>query len=78
MPRYFMHIRRTGSLSTDPEGVELPDLEQARREAQLDARELIADRIRSGKMIGDDRFEIADERGNILAMVPFRDAIRFQ
>ena len=77
MPRFFMNIRNGRGLATDFEGTEFADLGQARREALLDAREITADRIRSGDLVEDDCLEIADEGGNILAMIPFRDAIRF-
>ena len=78
MPRFFMHIRNGRGRATDFEGTEFADLAEARREAMLDAREITADRVRSGDLIENDCLEIADEGGNILAMVPFRDAIRLQ
>jgi len=77
MPRFFMNIRNGRGLAIDFEGTECADLGQAKREALLDARELTADRVRSGDLVEDDCLEIADEGGNVVAMITFRDAIRF-
>ena len=45
MPRYFFHIRREDKLNEDPEGTELASVEEAQKEANLAAREILADRL---------------------------------
>jgi hypothetical protein len=72
VPRYYLHIDEFG---TDPEGTELPDLEAARREAILSAREMLAEWI----IVAADEIPlkilIADEQGNVLATVHMRDVL---
>ena len=66
MRRFYFHIRENDKLATDDEGVDLPDLAAARREAELSAREMLADAIKSGKESVPDAFVIADEEGRTL------------
>ena len=47
VPRYFLHI---DDLGTDPDGTELPDVDAARREALLSAREILAPAIMAGTL----------------------------
>jgi hypothetical protein len=72
VPRYFLHI---DELDTDPDGTELPDLEAARREAMLSAREMLAERIILGADDIPTRIVITDEEGSILSVVHFRDVL---
>jgi hypothetical protein len=72
VPRYYLHI---DGLGTDPEGTELPDLEAARREAILSAREMLAEWIILAVEDIPLRILIADEQGNVLATVHMRDVL---
>ena len=72
MPRYYFHI---DELDTDPDGTELPDLDAARREALLGARELLAEWIVLAIDGMPMRILIADEAGKVLATVHLRDAL---
>jgi hypothetical protein len=72
VPRYFLHIDELG---IDPDGTELPDLEAARREAMLSAREMLAERILLGAETIPMRILITDEAGNLLAVVHMRDVL---
>ena len=72
MPRYFLHI---DELDTDPDGTELPDLEAARREAVLSAREMLAEWIILGADDIPTRIVITDEEGSLLSVVHFRDVL---
>jgi hypothetical protein len=72
VPRYFLHI---DELDTDPDGTELPDLEAARREAVLSAREMLAEWIILGADDIPTRIVITDEEGSILSVVHFRDVL---
>lgn len=76
MPRYFLHIRDGATLLKDPDGSELPDLEAARAEALAAARQLLVELIRADKVLNGQRFEIVDETGTLLAVVPIREALR--
>ena len=42
MPRYFLHIRRGQMTVVDQEGVELPDIAAAEREATRRAEEIVS------------------------------------
>ena len=76
MPRYFFHIVDGDEIIEDCEGTELPDLEAAVLDALHSARHLLADRIRRGELANGQRFEVRDEAGELVAIVPFQDAIR--
>jgi hypothetical protein len=70
MGRFYLHIRAGDEITPDEEGVDLPDLSAAQREAELAARELLAQAIMSGKPEVPEAFVIADEAGRSLATVP--------
>jgi hypothetical protein len=72
VPRYFLHI---GELNTDQEGTHLPDLEAARREALLSAREMLAEWIVCEVEEIPTRIVISDEAGNVPAVVHMRDVL---
>jgi hypothetical protein len=70
MARFYFHLRNTGQLVTDDEGLELPNKWEALREAQLSARELLADAIKAGQDTVPEAFVIADEHGREIATLP--------
>ena len=64
MPRYFFHLRApTGRLILDDEGVELPDLNAAAREAVEAARTFRRDSELGGHDYSGWFFEIRSETG---------------
>jgi hypothetical protein len=75
MPRFHMHIRHVDELLEDEEGEEFPSLVEARAEAVMAARELMAAAVASGKKPRHSSFEIADESGRIVLVMPFEEAI---
>lgn len=79
MPRFFFNVRyRPGlsGLAEDQDGDELTSVEEARTHALSMARDLIAGEPFA---IIDDwmdcSFEVVDEAGHLLLMVPFSDAM---
>jgi hypothetical protein len=76
MPMFFFHIRDSSDLIEDPEGTDLPNLEAARADALVSARMMLADLLRAGKAVDGRRIEITDTTGQVLAVVPLRDALR--
>ena len=74
--RFFFHLRDDDQWIEDPDGTELSDLDAALREARVSARHLLADKLRAGAVLNGQRFEIADEAGRILAVLPLRDVLR--
>lgn len=77
MPRFFFHIVDGDKVIEDPDGSELANLDTARAEALQSARHLLADKVRAGEVVDGQRFEIRDGEGELLAVVRFKDAIRF-
>jgi hypothetical protein len=76
MPRFHMNIRKGEKLLEDWEGEEFSSLLEARAEAVRSARELMAASIAAGKMPdGRAKFEIADESGKTVLIMPFEEAI---
>jgi hypothetical protein len=70
MGRFHFHLQAGDQIVQDDQGVDLPDLSAAQREAILAARELLAEAIKSGKPKVPEAFVIADEGGRALAIVP--------
>jgi hypothetical protein len=77
MPRFHMHIRHVGELLEDEEGQEFPSLVEARTEAVMAARDLMAAAVAAGKRPKPkhSRFEIADESGRVVLIMPFEEAV---
>ena len=72
MPRFFLHLDELG---TDSEGTELADLDAARREAVLVARELLAEWIFHGIEAAQTKILITDENMKVLDVVRILDVL---
>ncbi len=68
MPLYRFHLRDAFGLVKDEDGIDLPDLASAFREALRSAREFGRDAEPASAM----RFEIADEAGRVVLNVPLQ------
>ncbi|MCJ2077841.1 hypothetical protein MKK68_19710 [Methylobacterium sp. E-016] len=77
MPRFYLHLRNGDDLVEDPDESDLPNAEAVKEEARTSARYLLAERLREGKLIDGQRFEIVDEVENSCAVVGLREVIRF-
>jgi hypothetical protein len=76
MTRFFFHVREgDGGLSLDSEGEELAGLEAARREAIASVREMLGERLLHGGELDHRQIEIANEKGEVLAVVVARDVL---
>jgi hypothetical protein len=62
----------------DSEGIELPNLETARRVAIKRIRALLNSEAGSGPLNLDRTVEITNVDGDVLSLVTFREAARFQ
>jgi hypothetical protein len=69
MARFYFHLQDADELHTDPEGTDLPDVDAAKREALLAARDILSDAIKTGKSKVPEAFVIADEAGRKVAVV---------
>jgi hypothetical protein len=75
MPRYNFNVIAQNESFPDVEGQEVADLIAAYNEAIAAARDILADLVREGKPIDHRRFEITDEAGEVLLVVPFINAL---
>ena len=64
MPRFFFGVRRDDVLAVDTEGSDLPDIERARREAEMTLRELLAHAIRAGDKSFPEGIVVFDAEGD--------------
>jgi hypothetical protein len=78
MPRYFLHIRDGDRYIADDEGSDLPDLDAARAEAVLGAREIMAEKLRAGEVLNGETIEITDAEGVVLEVVTFRSVLKLE
>ena len=77
MTHFFFHIRDNRQFIEDTEGVDLPDIVRAIEEAEIVARELVAEMVLKGEPIDGQVFEITNEMGVIVHRVYWRDAVKF-
>ena len=75
MPKFFFNIVDDQSRVPDHEGMELPDLDAARKEADASARELLVDALRAHKEVDGRRIEIANENGEVITALKVRDLL---
>ena len=75
MTRYFFHIRDGDILIEDPDGADFQNVAEARAEAILSARDLLAERLRTGGILDGQTIEITTSDGLVVAVVPLKDAI---
>jgi hypothetical protein len=72
MTLYRFHVRTDAGFVADEEGLDLPDLPSALREALRSTREFQSEAEAPCSM----RFEITDPLGQIVLRVPIRDRTR--
>jgi hypothetical protein len=74
--RYFMNLRYRGRLIPDHEGDELPDEEAVRGHALANAHDLVfRTRMDSIRSWFDCSFEVTDESGRTVLVMPFGDVV---
>lgn len=72
-PVYFFNQRFNGEIGVDAAGLDLPDLETARRRATELAREIMSDEALRGEVVLDRSIEVTDAAGQVLVLLPFAD-----
>jgi hypothetical protein len=70
MARFYFNFVNEGLADTDDEGVELPHLSAAIREAELAAREFLAEAIKANKSRVPEALIITDDSGGSLHTIP--------
>jgi hypothetical protein len=75
--RFYFHLY-DDVISMDEEGTELPSLQAARERAIENARALACAEVLEGNLNLKHRIDIADEDGDVVATVHFRDVVELE
>lgn len=75
MARYFLHLVDGEDVICDPEGSDLPDINAAREQALLSAREILAEAIKLGKQRIPKFVVVVSERGNEVAVIDVKTVV---
>ena len=75
MPKYYFNVLTVNGRMEDPEGTDLPSMDEAYVSAIEDARALMSEAILEGKDISSRKIEICNEDNSPLQIVPFREAL---
>ena len=76
MPHYYLHLNECGTITGDPEGMERAGLAEVRVDALKAAREIMCAELAEGRLCLACQIDVADEVGNIVLSLPFRDAVK--
>lgn len=77
MPRFFFNLYDDGA-TIDEVGVELPDLAAAHEAALEEARAVISEEVRRGRIDLSHRIEVEDEARRPVLLLPFSAAIQIE
>ncbi len=75
MPTFYYNIRSPKGYSADEIGIVFADPDQARVEAVLGARGMLAEDLKAGRPIDHQQFEVTDEAGALVFTLRFRDVV---
>jgi hypothetical protein len=75
VPKYFLDQIHKGDRIPDPEGEEFRDIQALKAKAIIAAREIMAERLLQGDELDHSRFEVKNQKGKIVLIMPFKDAL---
>ena len=75
MTRYFFHIVDDDGRSSDEEGLELPNLEAAKKECEVSARQLLTETAKLNQEVDNRRIEVTDSSGEVLKVCRLKDLL---
>ncbi len=75
MPRYQFHLHDRTGFTQDIKGRELADLATARERAIREARAIICDDVRHGRIDLSARIEVTDCAGDVVLTLLFSEAV---
>jgi len=75
MARYYFHLRDGEDVLLDPEGRELNHPGAYEQMALNEARAILSDEARGGRMVLGQRIDVEDEAGDLVHRLRFADAI---
>lgn len=73
--KFYFHVRDIDGYEEDLEGIDLPSLSIALDEARQAAREMVAELVLQHEKVDGRMFEIANDEGDVVGTVAFRDVI---
>jgi len=76
MPRYFFHVKDEQGWIKDEEGLELPDLAAAMKEADGTAVDLAKAAIRESRPVDGRTVVVFDDQGQPVYLLPVKQTIR--
>jgi hypothetical protein len=77
MPRFFFNVFDEGT-KIDEVGLDLPDLAAARIAAVEEARAILSDEARNGRIDLSHRIEVEDEERRPVLLLPFSAAVEIE
>jgi hypothetical protein len=75
VPRYFFHLHEQEVDAQDEEGTSLLDDQDAMAVARDGARDLAADAVKEGRVIGAQHIEVLVEDGRRVGIVTLREVV---
>ena len=75
MPRYHFHLRDRTGFTEDPHGRTLADPGRARERAIKEARAIICDDVRNGRVDLTGTIEVTDGNGKVVLTLSFTEAV---
>ena len=75
MPIFYFHVCNGNGFVEDEEGTELPDVATARKQAISGLRDIMASEMKEGEINLGSFVEIEDEDHELVATVPFIEAV---
>ena len=77
MPRFFFNVYDDAAV-IDEVGLDLPDLAAARQAAVEEARAVISEEVRNGRIDLAHRIEVEDEARRPVLVLPFSAAVEIE
>lgn len=75
MTHFFLNLHMCGEVIPDPEGMAFENTDAAIKAATLEARALLADEVKAGKLCLDCHIEVVNCDTGEVVDVPFRSAV---
>lgn len=77
MPRFFFHVY-DDLVAHDDEGIVLPNLDAARLQALMGARELMQEQLKHGYISLSHWIDVLDEAGALVLHLTFRESVEIR
>jgi hypothetical protein len=75
MARFYINFRNGDEIAKDDEGLDLPNLEEARAAALVSAREILADNVKGGAKNPLQAVIITDESGREIMTITAKEVL---